>query len=65
MVNSYFPFFPKVVRDAIMVKETPRLTKVDFVRINRCNRVTFKSLFVYFTYELNDAICFCKDHEKS
>ena len=48
-----------------MVKETPRLTKVDFVRINRCNRVTFKSFFVYFTHELNDATCFCKDHEKS
>ena len=56
--------WPKVERDAIMVKETPRLTKVDFVRIYRCNRVTLKSLFVYFTHELNDATGFCKNHEK-
>ena len=56
--------WPKVVRDAIVVKETLDLTKVDIVWINRCNRVTFKSLFVYFTRELNDATCFCKNHER-
>ena len=55
---------PKVIRDTIVVKETLDLTKVDIIWINRCNRVTFKSLFVYFGHELNDATCFCKNHEK-